>query len=166
MSTAIAFSDPQSMTAAQVKRDLPARAREHRENIAEAGDAVGALEFLRQLDALKTYLADRGATATVEAESRRTEVLIAHLAGSAKRGRPANGKPYDVRIAELNDRLLHDFRSLAEHEDAIEELLAQGIVKRAALLREIGATPEPEYGYCPTCGHRLRKDRPVRRREA
>lgn len=106
-------------------------------------DTVTAQELHRRLAALSRYLTDKEARAILEAEQRRAEVLIGKLLGPAVNGRPVNGgsKPSNLEGLPFVDR--NRFRTLSDNEDRVEELLSAGVVKRAAILRELEPEPEP-----------------------
>jgi hypothetical protein len=156
--TAIALPDPQSMTLARVP-EIVLQAQSLRERIESDGDADTALELHRRLEAMEKYLSDKDAAQTIAGESRLTEALIGRLLGPA----PGYGHPEKSNFDSLHPHYRRDFRVLGEHEEEIKTLVAEGVVKRAALLRAVnGHNPAPRMEPCPTCGRAMRADRPAR----
>lgn len=152
--TELALPDPATVTLVQVRTDLVPVVRAIREHIRETQDIGAARELARRLEAFRRYLTDREGRDLVAAETRRTEVLIGYLLGPAERGRPEKNSPAsEIKALSKDDR--HRFRLLAEHADAVEKALNDGVVSRKALLERIQYQPggEPSVllpGQCST----------------
>lgn len=128
-----ALPDPQTLAAAQVPQ-LVAVVAEVREALRRERDISGADELRRRLAAYERYVMDKKARAALEAESRRTEVLIGGLLGKPVTGRP---KAHQVSLCGLHDRHRHEFREMYRHRKLVERTLASGDTTRAKILREI-----------------------------
>lgn len=152
---ALALPEPESVTLTQVRTDLVPAIQAARERIRESGDIDDARRLTRWLEAVRRYMSDRDARDMVQAETRRTEVLIGQLLGPGERGRPRENTPASV-ISDVPRQDRIRFRLLAEHADAVEAALSAGVVSRKALLERIQFQPSASAptaladGTCPT----------------
>ena len=135
--------EPESVTLTQVRTDLVPLVQAARERIRESGDIGAARELTRRLEAFRRYLTDRKGRDLVEAETRRTEVLIGHLLGpgDSTKGQRTDLSPASDRSNGIPRMDRVRFRQLADHADAVEEALDAGVVKRKALLERIQYRP-------------------------
>lgn len=132
--SAPALLDPQTVTLAQVAA-LVDQARIARE---ACEDIDTAREIKRRLEAVHKYIADKQARAAMERELRLTEVLIGRLLGAPRQGARTDLTSIPRKeVDELNDRHKTEFRVLADHVTQVEELLDQGVTKRAQILKRI-----------------------------
>ena len=131
--------DPARLTLVQVRNTVVPNATAMRADILAARDIAAAGELRRRLAALRTYLRDREGKDLLEAEERRTEVLIGHLLGAAETARADTGKFTVLQacntVPSRFDRVR--FRTLAANEPIVEALLTQGFVKRQVILDKI-----------------------------
>src|SRR5262249_6297597 len=128
--TALALPDPQTLAASQVPA-LVEQVTAIRADLRKSNDAKGADDLRRRLAAYERYVADRKARAKIEAESRRTEVLIGELLGPADKG---SLRRNDI---DLNNRFWVEFRELFNHALLVESEIANGVTARAKILAEI-----------------------------
>lgn len=133
--TELALPDPQTLAAAQVPA-LVMRVTEWRTVLRQRGDMAGADELRRRLTAYERYVSDKKARRSIEAESRRTEVLIGQLLGPAVMGRPES-EVLPRNTLDLNNRHKHEFRELAAHVPIVEDRIAAGVTARAKILTAI-----------------------------
>ena len=141
MSTDLVLPEPESVTLTQVRTDLVPLVQAARERIKESGDIGAARELTRRLEAFRRYLTDRQGRDMVAAETRRTEMLIGQLLGPGERGGDRRSEDFNSRASDLKKDDKHRFRLLADHADAVEEALADGVVSRKALLERIQYQP-------------------------
>lgn len=128
MSKALALPDPQKLAASQVP-GLVIRVAEIRDALRANGDAAGADDLRRRLAAYEKYVNDKGARRSLEAESRRTEVLIGELLGPA----PGYGHSEESSL-DLHTEHRKMFRELAAHVDVVEQRIGVGETARARIL--------------------------------
>jgi len=135
-STALALPDPQTLAVSQVPA-LVQRVAELREILRRDCDLAGANELRRRIDAYTKYVADKNAKRALEAESRRTEVLIGELLGPAEIGTNQH-----TRTSSLDIHQQHAgwFRELAAHPGVVEQSIDDGITARAKILVAIERT--------------------------
>ena len=132
--TNIVLPDPASTTVEQV-RHVAAQAAVARDWCRTHNDIGSAQELARRISAFTRYVTDKQARAGLEAESRRTEVLIGELLGPAVNRGPAT---FDgIKGSDLDPRHRHEFRKEADHADIVEQAIAEGKPKRADVLRRI-----------------------------
>lgn len=131
-----ALPDPHAVAVAQIPH-IVEQAIALREDCTARRDLDGALELRRRLDAFYAYLGDREARAALAREQRLTEVLIGELLG------PADGPGHRTdlsgpeRLSGVSPQRRHDFRRLAANGDRVRELVDEGVVDRAPILREL-----------------------------
>lgn len=125
----IALPDPRSLAAGQVP-EIVVRVTAARDELRERRDAAGADELRRRLAAYERYVADKQARRKLEAESRRTEVLIGELLG------PADGV-LRRNTLDLNTRFWTEFRELADYVAIVEAEISEGRTARAKILAAI-----------------------------
>lgn len=152
--TAVALPEPQALSAGE----WASEARQMRQLLAEQRDLEGARELHDRLAVVRGYLAkkadDKSAVLALEAEERRTEVLIGELLGEAVIGRPktiSHDEKFAVSVAK-DDR--QRFRLLSAHADLVESLIAEGITKRAPILKRI-----KELEEAPTVAEPAQRDK-------
>ena len=133
--------EPGQVNLAQVRTVIVPRIRELREAIAERGDVGEARELLRRIEAYQQYVDTQEAKAELAAEARRTEVLIGKLLGPGEVG--SNQHSVTTEGSKLDKDQRHDFRRLAEDEEAVERLLNEGYTSRRSILSAL-SEPEPE----------------------
>lgn len=107
---------------------------ERRTTITSAGEADALRRELGVL--IKAFHAKRIPAKECQAEERRYELLIGKLLGRAKRGRPRKSSS-DEDFVLLHDQYRADFRAMAEAEEVVEELLANGKTDRKPIVRTI-----------------------------
>jgi hypothetical protein len=108
-----------------------------------------------------------------ESKSHGYRLLEAARVDRALTDSPMGERPASERVAREMAPVLKD-----EGPEAVEEVWGEvveehGPAPTAAQVREVvethrapeSATPEPEYTSCPTCGHRVRADKPLRPRK-
>ncbi len=152
-SVAIALPDPQSLAAAQVP-GLVLRVTELRDVLLAQRDAAGADDLRRRLAAYERYVVDKKARAALEAESRRTEVLIGELLGEP----PGKGTRTDFAWgAKLKIHHQHhaDFYAQSQHPAIVEDRIAAGITARAKILVAIEQEKLKDRGVDVESGIRL-----------
>jgi N6-adenosine-specific RNA methylase IME4 len=142
--TEVALPDPHTVAVAEVRERVVPLATAARDYCREHGDLEAARELARRLDAFARYLRDREGRDLMQAEVRRTEVLIGQLLGPAEPGRPPAGTSHasDIKPIPREDR--HRFRTLAEHAERVEELLTAGVTTRRAILDKLRIPPRAE----------------------
>lgn len=149
---ALALPEPESVALVEVRTALVPRVRAARERIRESGNIANARELTRWLEAVRRYLTDRNGRDMIAAETRRTEVLIGEMLGPGVQGQHLPHTHSGVRDLGRQDRIR--FRLLAEHAEAVEVALNDGVVSRKALLERIQyqpSTPSPlGDGLCST----------------
>lgn len=149
MTTAIALPDPSRVTLTEVREKLIPQVAGVRQEIASRADMGAARELCRRLEAFRKYLQDRQGRDLLAAECRRTEVLIGKLLGEPQPGERTDLLPTGKRFDGVPDQDKHKFRLLAAHEDAVEQLLADGKVSRNFILESIQRPRgKPEYETC------------------
>jgi hypothetical protein len=105
---------------------------------AEACESVPELrDASNKLAAIDTYLERTSieGRARTAAAMRRLEVRIGQLLGPAEKGRPSNGNV--PREERLPGNRRHDFRQMAEHEDVVEEVIADSTDEDPASRRKV-----------------------------
>jgi hypothetical protein len=105
---------------------------------AEACESVPELrDASNKLAAIDTYLERTSieGRARTAAAMRRLEVRIGQLLGPAEKGRPSNGNV--PREQRLPGNRRHDFRQMAEHEDVVEEVIADSTDENPASRRKV-----------------------------
>jgi hypothetical protein len=105
---------------------------------AEACESVPELrDASNKLAAIDTYLERTSieGRARTAAAMRRLEVRIGQLLGPAEKGRPSNGNV--PREEHLPGNRRHDFRQMAEHEDVVEEVIADSTDEDPASRRKV-----------------------------
>lgn len=128
--TALALPDPQTLAVAQVPA-LVKRVTEWRAVLRENADTAGADDLRRKLAAFERYVVDKKARRALEAESRRTEVLIGELLG------PADWRTSRRDVLDLPNAHWTAFRELAAHPAIVEDRIAAGVTTRAKILTAI-----------------------------
>lgn len=137
MRSELMLPDPQSATLARLPEIL-AQARLVRIHCGETQDMGLAQELRRRLDAVTRYISDKKARKDLEGETRLVETLIGKLLGPAVIGenRYTVGS-HDAKLDGISKDDRSRFRVLAEHEEVVEELVADGTTERAKILRHI-----------------------------
>jgi hypothetical protein len=105
---------------------------------AEACQSVPELrDASNKLAAIDTYLERTSieGRARTAAAMRRLEVRIGQLLGPAEKGRPSNGNV--PREEHLPGNRRHDFRQMAEHEDVVEDVIADSTDEDPASRRKV-----------------------------
>jgi hypothetical protein len=132
----IVLPDPQQATLARIPEML-LQAQLVRARCQETGDIDMARELKRRLEAVTRYVSDKKARKDLQGETRLVEVLIGKLLGPARVGRPPAENPTASSVSEIADPQRAAFRELAEHEDLVEQLVAEGVTERAKILKQI-----------------------------
>jgi N6-adenosine-specific RNA methylase IME4 len=135
--TELVLPDPADIAVADVRSRLVPMAQVWRERARETQDIALVQDLRARLDAFSRLMRDRKGRDLVQAELRRCEVLVGELLGPAMEGRPSKETPHAsvVSVVPRGDR--DRFRTLAEHAQRVEELLAAGITSRRALLDKL-----------------------------
>lgn len=131
-----ALTDPQALTVARVQ-EWALEAAAAREYCRQQEDTAGADEIRRRIQAVYSYIADKKARSLMEAELRRTEVLVGVLLGEPRPGERTDITSSKLEEVELSNAEKNRFRELAANEEKVEELLEQGVTKRAQILKRI-----------------------------
>lgn len=138
--TELALPDPTQVAVAEVRDRLQPMAVAWRDRCRETRDLAAAQELVRRLDAFGRYLRDREGRDLVQAEVRRTEVLIGELLGPAEQGDRNDLKPLSLAgesAKPLGRMDKNRFRTLAENAPRVETLLSQGVTSRRAILDKL-----------------------------
>jgi hypothetical protein len=154
MNAELALPDPQTIAVAQVP-GLVARVTEMREVLRGSGDISAADELRRRMNAYVRYIADKKSRLTLEAETRRTEVLVGELLGPAVVG--ANQHSGGLRTSKgLNEWERSVFRDMAEYVDLVEAQVAGGVTKRDKILVAIKRAELAKAGQVVDIGDSIR----------
>jgi N6-adenosine-specific RNA methylase IME4 len=133
----LVLPDPERIAVAQVKAQVIPMAIAARNAIRESRDVEAAHDLSRRLDAFGRYLRDRQARDLMQAEVRRTEVLVGELLGPGEstQGQRTDLSPASEKSLPRMDR--NRFRALAEQPERVEQLLTEGVVARRAILDKL-----------------------------
>jgi hypothetical protein len=123
---------------------------------------IGTAETLRRaLIAYSSFVLDRKTRAQLEAEQRRTEILIGMLLGTPLTREEAGalggrGNERSSAADDLSDEQKVEFRRLAAQHAAAEELVDAGVVKRSQLLAALDRRGRQQHA-APTAAGRYEK---------
>lgn len=124
----------------QWQHDVASAVAARRETITSLSEADTVRRELQVL--IKAFQAKRIDAKECRAEERRFEILMGKLLGEPKVGRPTATEESLPGKDLLNDRYKNEFRRMAEHEEAVEDLLAQGKTDRKPIVRTVRALEE------------------------